>query len=127
MQAANLAESMLVVEDLGSPADDRCANEGYTDVDQDGKPLNPPHSQSRMSRRTPSQILGGTPSTTNMITDFELDVTPKSHYGPRPNMPFRYAPELVSSSVNEHSALSSVNFAFLIPVCTAGVGSLTPA
>lgn len=73
---------MHVVEDLGSPADDRAANEGMADVDQDGTPLNPgaTPSQSRLSRRTPSQILGGTPATVNIIPELDADTTPKSHY-----------------------------------------------
>jgi MFS transporter, PAT family, solute carrier family 33 (acetyl-CoA transportor), member 1 len=73
---------MHVVADLGSP-DDRDANEGHADVDQDGMPLNSaptPGGGSRMSRRTPSQILGGVPSTTTITPDLEMDATPKSHY-----------------------------------------------
>lgn len=83
-----LLRLMHVVEDLGSPADDRAANEGFADVDQDGTPQNyselqvssGANSQSRMSRRTPSQILGGTPATVNIIPELEVDATPKNHY-----------------------------------------------
>jgi hypothetical protein len=74
---------MHVVEDIGSPADDRAENEGLTDMDLNGMPLNSaptPGGGSRMSRRTPSQILGGIPSTTNITPDLEMDETPKSHY-----------------------------------------------